>query len=74
MHPSGVATMPRGNATDYPRKSLPNFSTLQHSTSPHSKKESLSYDKKMGKLRYFNLPHHLNQFNSVMFFVLHVLD
>ncbi|KAG8189215.1 hypothetical protein JTE90_013748 [Oedothorax gibbosus] len=29
-HPSGVSTMPRSASNDYPRKSLPNFSTLQH--------------------------------------------
>lgn len=50
-HPSGVATMPRGSVADYPRKSLPNFSTLQHGTSAHSKKEGSPYDKKMVKQR-----------------------
>ncbi|KFM83457.1 SH2 domain-containing protein 3C, partial [Stegodyphus mimosarum] len=51
-HPSGVATMPRPTACDYPRKSLPNFSTLQHGIGSHSKRDSscsLSQDKKILK-------------------------
>ncbi|KAF8794981.1 Breast cancer anti-estrogen resistance like protein [Argiope bruennichi] len=52
MHQSGVATMPR-STSDYPRKSLPNFSTLQHSAGLHSKREvagsPLSLDKKEQK-------------------------
>ncbi|GIY21730.1 hypothetical protein CEXT_486311 [Caerostris extrusa] len=41
--------MPRSTSNDYPRKSLPNFSTLQHGAGLHSKRElcsSFSVDKK----------------------------
>ncbi|GFT75537.1 breast cancer anti-estrogen resistance protein 3 homolog [Nephila pilipes] len=38
IHQSGVATMPR-SVSDYPRKSVPNFSTLQHGSGLHSKRE-----------------------------------
>ncbi|PRD30461.1 UNVERIFIED_CONTAM: Bcar3 [Trichonephila clavipes] len=41
IHQSGVATMPR-SVSDYPRKSVPNFSTLQHGSGLHSKKEMSS--------------------------------
>ncbi|XP_054714862.1 SH2 domain-containing protein 3C-like isoform X2 [Uloborus diversus] len=50
-HPSGVATMPR-SSVDYPRKSLPNFSTLQHPGG--CKKDvftTLAQDKKSPKQR-----------------------